>query len=250
MLLTDEQQCRRCDEVVGVTRVKRCFAVIGGPASGKGAQCERLQSAYHVIHLSTGALLRDHVQRKTSVGVNVEGYMKRGELVPNSTIVDLTLARCHEADAETQGFLLDGFPRNIFQAERLLADPKIHIDAVIQYDVEEEALIKRSTGRRVDPVTGKIYHITFNPPSDPVIASRLITRVDDTILVVKARLFQYLQTQAPILDVFKNHSVPILTIDATTTDMEQIFNRTVTAIEQLQRDPTITHQKQKHVARL
>lgn len=232
-IISNDSQLQRADEIFSIRRRKRCIALIGPPASGKGSQCERLKSAYHIIHISTGELLRSHVKRNTDIGKRVASYMKRGELVPNSTIVDLTLDRCHEKDCESQGFILDGFPRNIHQAQRLLSDPTVHIDAVVHYVVEEHELLKRSTGRRLDPVTGRIYHIEYNPPTDPAIKERLITRSDDTVHVVQARLFQYQQTSQPILDVFAKHSVPILSIDATTSDIERIFNRTITALERL-----------------
>ena len=161
--------------------------ICGAPASGKGTQCEMLKETYGVIHLSTGDMLRAAVADKTAVGMQAKGYMERGELVPDEVIIGIVKDRLAESDCIEKGWLLDGFPRTEAQA-KALETAGIVPNKVLFLNVPDEMLIERVVGRRTDPETGKIYHMTFSPPESDEIAARLTQRADDTEEKVKVRL--------------------------------------------------------------
>lgn len=169
------------------------FKVIlaGAPAAGKGTQCEVIQTNFGLVHLSTGDILRNAVQQGTLLGLLAKPYMDAGHLVPDELVIELILSRLKEHDCETRGWLLDGFPRTKSQADAL-HNSGILPDVFLLLDVPEDILVERVTGRRTDPTTGKIYHMTFNPPENEEIASRLIQRSDDTAekIIVRYREFQ------------------------------------------------------------
>ena len=149
--------------------------ICGAPASGKGTQCEMIKSEFGLVHLSTGDILRAAVQEGTPLGVTAKGYMDSGQLVPDELIIDVICARLKQDDCQTQGWLLDGFPRTKAQADALTKAGMVP-DCFLMLDVPEEVLVERVTGRRTDPVTGKIYHMTFKPPETPEIAARVVQR--------------------------------------------------------------------------
>ena len=164
--------------------------IAGAPASGKGTQCEAIKNKYGVVHLSTGDMLRASVQANTPLGMKAKEYMDSGKLVPDDLIIDLVCDRLNEKDCRTKGWLLDGFPRTKSQAEAL-AKKGISPDCFILLDVPEEILVERVTGRRTDPVTGKIYHLKYNPPENSDIANRLIQRKDDNEVTIKTRYQEF-----------------------------------------------------------
>ena len=149
--------------------------ICGAPASGKGTQCEMIKSEFGLVHLSTGDILRAAVQEGTPLGKTAKGYMDSGQLVPDELIIDVICARLKQEDCQTQGWLLDGFPRTKTQADALTKAGMVP-DCFLMLDVPEEILVERVTGRRTDPVTGKIYHMTFKPPETPEIAARVVQR--------------------------------------------------------------------------
>ncbi|KAI9915046.1 hypothetical protein PsorP6_006954 [Peronosclerospora sorghi] len=163
--------------------------ITGAPASGKGTQCELLVRVLHVVHVSTGSLLRDAIEKNTKLGQQAQGYMARGHLVPDVLLVNVVFERLGEPDFVARGSLLDGFSRTLAQAQALVA-AQIVPDCVLALHVPDEQVIKRIAGQRLDPETGKTYHVDFNPP--PLeIADRLIQRRDDTEATVHTRLEQF-----------------------------------------------------------
>merc|ERR1712071_392496 len=164
--------------------------ISGAPASGKGTQCEMIKENFGVVHLSTGDMLRAAVADKTPVGVAAKEYMDSGKLVPDDVIIGVVKDRLNQADCQSKGWLLDGFPRTQAQADALLASG-ISADCFLFLNVPDEILVERVVGRRTDPETGKIYHMTFSPPEDEEILARLEQRSDDTEEKVKVRLEQF-----------------------------------------------------------
>jgi len=166
--------------------------IAGAPASGKGTQCEIIKEEFGVVHLSTGDMLRAAVSAGTDVGVKAKEFMDSGKLVPDEVIIGIIRDRLEEADCKEQGWLLDGFPRTAAQAEAL-ADAGCTADCFLFLDVPDEDLVERVVGRRTDPETGKIYHMTFSPPDadDEELINRLDHRSDDTEEKVVVRLEQF-----------------------------------------------------------
>lgn len=163
--------------------------VIGGPASGKGTQCEILTSTYGVVHLSTGDLLRQAVKDGTDVGLMAKAFMESGDLVPDDVMIRIITDRLNQRDCQEQGWILDGFPRTQAQADALI-HMGIQADICLVLDVSDEVMTERITGRRLDPVTGKVYHLKFRPPP-PSILDRLEQRGDDTLETIVQRIRQY-----------------------------------------------------------
>lgn len=164
--------------------------IAGAPAAGKGTQCEVIKAKYGVIHLSTGDILRAAVKAGTPLGKKAKEFMDGGKLVPDDLIINVICDRLKEEDCVKQGWLLDGFPRTKSQADALTA-AGITPDMFILLDVPEAVLVERVTGRRTDPVTGKIYHMKFSPPESPEVAARLVQRSDDTEEKIKIRYREF-----------------------------------------------------------
>ncbi|KAF3783994.1 Adenylate kinase 5 [Nymphaea thermarum] len=175
--------------------------ISGAPASGKGTQCEFIVKKYGLVHISTGDLLRAEVSSGTKIGVMVKKFMENGLLVPDDIVTDIVKARLSRQDAKEKGWLLDGYPRTLAQAQSLESS-SIHPDAFLLLDVPKEVLIDRSTGRRMDPTTGKIYHLKYFPPETMEISSRLITRPDDIEEKVKARIESYNKNVEAVTSVY------------------------------------------------
>eukprot|EP00594_Rhizosolenia_setigera_P010686 CAMPEP_0178955738 /NCGR_PEP_ID=MMETSP0789-20121207/9786_1 /TAXON_ID=3005 /ORGANISM="Rhizosolenia setigera, Strain CCMP 1694" /LENGTH=272 /DNA_ID=CAMNT_0020637431 /DNA_START=111 /DNA_END=929 /DNA_ORIENTATION=+ len=164
--------------------------ISGAPASGKGTQCELIKKNFGVVHLSTGDMLRAAVAAESEVGKLAKEFMDSGKLVPDEVIIGVVKDRLEESDCQSQGWLLDGFPRTQAQADAL-ADAGISADCFLFLNVPDEVLVERVVGRRTDPVTGKIYHMTFSPPDDEEVLGRLEQRSDDTEEKVVVRLEQF-----------------------------------------------------------
>ena len=182
--------------------------LVGPPGAGKGTQAARLISTYEIPHISTGDMLRAAVKAETKLGVEAAGFMNRGELVPDDVVIGMAIERIRETDAQ-KGFMLDGFPRTRPQAEALeaaLAEAGIALDAVVLIEVDDSLIIERITGRRTDPETGTIYHLTFNPPPAEVV-ERLVHRKDDTEEACKARLEKYHSDTAPIIPFYEERGL-------------------------------------------
>ena len=177
----------------------------GPPGAGKGTQAARLLERHpEVAHLSTGDMLRAAVAAGTSLGKQADIAMKAGDLVPDDLVVGLVMERLREDDCR-KGFMLDGFPRTVPQAralDRALAVAGISINHVIVLEVPDELIVERITGRRMDPETGTIYHLTFSPPPAEV-AGRVRQRKDDTVEAVTARLEKYHSETTPVLPFYE-----------------------------------------------
>ncbi|KAH9608074.1 hypothetical protein KSS87_016515 [Heliosperma pusillum] len=177
--------------------------ISGAPASGKGTQCELIVQQLGVVHISTGDLLRAEVAAGTEIGNKAQEYMVTGRLVPDEIVTAMVKARLSIKDAKEQGWLLDGYPRTAAQAQSL-EQLGIRPDIYIVLEVPDEVLIERCVGRRLDPMTGKIYHVNSFPPSTEEMKQRLITRPDDTEDKVKSRLAIYKKNAESASTAYKN----------------------------------------------
>jgi len=185
------------------------YIISGAPASGKGTQCERIVHALGVVHLSTGDMLRDEVKRGSELGKRAKVLMDQGKLVDDDLVLSIINERFKQPDVQEKGFLLDGFPRTKVQAEVLLSFG-FDIRAFILLRVDDEALVKRVTGRRFDPVTGNTYHVKFNwPPPSKEIENRLIIRSDDDEEKFKHRLEIYKDQAGTMVPIFDDILVDI-----------------------------------------
>ena len=180
--------------------------LIGAPGAGKGTQASFLTEKYKIPQISTGDMLRAAVKGKTDLGLRAEDYMNQGQLVPDNLIIDLVKLRIGEDDCKN-GFLLDGFPRTIPQAQAMI-DAKIVIEFVIEVSVPDNEIINRLTGRRIHPASGRIYHITHNPPAndgvDDVTGEPLIIRDDDKESTIIKRLKTYHEQTEPLVKFYSN----------------------------------------------
>jgi adenylate kinase len=177
--------------------------LVGPPGAGKGTQAARLVETYRITHISSGDMLRGAVMEGTKLGQEADTYMKAGKLVPDDVVIGMILERITKPDC-AQGFMLDGFPRTRPQAEALDAAMKeagLALDAVVLIEVPDQLLEERAVGRRTDPVDGKIYHLTYNPPPAEI-ADRLIHRKDDTVEAVTTRVQKYHSETAPIIPFY------------------------------------------------
>lgn len=182
--------------------------LFGPPGAGKGTQAARLLERLGVAHLSTGDMLRAAVREGTELGLAADGFMKRGELVPDQLVCDLVVERLAKPDC-AKGFMLDGFPRTVPQAEaldRTLERAAITLDLVLVIEVPDDLIVDRITGRRTDPVTGTIYHMTFSPPP-PEVADRVVQRSDDTEAACRTRLAKYHAETRPVLPVYEPRGI-------------------------------------------
>lgn len=178
---------------------------IGPPGAGKGTQAARLVEQYKIPHISTGDMFRAAVKAGTPMGQEADRYMKNGQLVPDEVTIGLVRERFSEPDTQT-GFMLDGFPRTVPQAEALataLNSDGVQLDVVLLLEVPDDLIVERIIGRRSDPETGSIYHLTFNPPPADV-ADRVVHRKDDTEEAVRSRLEAYHNMTAPIIPFYEN----------------------------------------------
>jgi adenylate kinase len=184
--------------------------LMGLPGAGKGTQAEKINDKYNIPHISTGDMFRLAIKEGTDLGKQAKEYMDQGALVPDEVTIGIVKERLSKSDCKN-GFLLDGFPRTIAQAEalqELLKELDTSIDYVIHVDVPEEKLVERLTGRRICPTCGATYHVIYNPPKVEGICdkdgSQLIQRDDDTAETVKNRLSVNMEQAKPLLDFYQN----------------------------------------------
>jgi adenylate kinase len=179
--------------------------LLGGPGAGKGTQANYIKERYQIPQISTGDMLRAAVKAGTDLGKKAKEYMDSGGLVPDDVIIGLVKERIEDPDC-TKGFLFDGFPRTIPQAEAM-KEAGVPIDAVVEIDVPDEEIIKRMSGRRVHLASGRTYHVVFNPPKtegkDDVTGEPLIQRDDDKEETVRKRLDVYHAQTEPLVNYYK-----------------------------------------------
>lgn len=183
------------------------LVLLGGPGSGKGTQASRIVADFGITHISTGDIFRQAVAAQTQLGLEAKQYMDKGELVPDELVISIVIDRLSQADCR-QGFLLDGFPRTVAQAQALdqaLESMGMSLDAVINLEVPKDELVPRLTGRRMCRACGANYHLTFNPPSSDdcdKCGGEIYQRDDDNLETVKNRLDVYFEQTAPLIEYY------------------------------------------------
>lgn len=196
-----------------------CVVFLGPPGTGKGTQAHRMQTRLGLAVLASGDLLRAEIQNGSSLGKRADGYLTRGELVPDELVTELMLDRIGRV-AAPRGCLLDGFPRTVPQAlalDRWLTDGGRTLQAVIDFRLADEAIVARLSGRRVCGVCGESYNTRFRPPAQPNVCDRcgseLVQRVDDEAAVIQKRLETYRRQTAPLVSFYAERGV-LTAIDA------------------------------------
>jgi len=189
--------------------------LLGPPGGGKGTQSKFLMEQYNIPQISTGDMLRVHVKNDTNLGKKAKEFMDKGELVTDSLILDMMEIRFKEKDCE-KGFILDGFPRTIIQAqglEKLFEKTNQKLDHVIVINVVDNDIVERMGGRRVHPQSGRTYHIKYNPPKkqnlDDKTNEPLIIRDDDKEKTVRNRLSVYHNQTKPLIEFYKDSVINI-----------------------------------------
>ena len=182
--------------------------LLGGPGAGKGTQAGFIKEHFNIPQISTGDMLRGHVKAGTELGKAAKKIMDEGGLVSDDIIMGMVKERIKEPDCEN-GFLFDGFPRTLAQADAM-KDAGVFVDAVVEIAVPDEEIIKRMSGRRVHLASGRTYHVVFNPPKeegkDDETGEELIQRDDDKEETVKLRLKVYHDQTAPLIDYYSKWS--------------------------------------------
>ncbi|MES3162339.1 MAG: adenylate kinase [Halorubrum sp.] len=196
--------------------------LLGAPGAGKGTQSKKLAEEYGIEHVTTGDALRANKDMETEFGTP-RSFMEAGELVPDPVVNEIVNAALSDAD----GFVLDGYPRNLSQAEYL--SDITELDAVIFLDVDEEVLVSRLTGRRMDPETGEIYHVDFDWPDDEAIQERLVQREDDEEETVRERLRVYRENTEPVIEHFREQG-DLVEVDGEATP-DDVFTRITDVID-------------------
>lgn len=196
------------------------LVLVGPPGAGKGTQAEFIASTLAVPKISTGDIFRANVSQGTTLGLEAKRYMDSGQLVPDDVTINMVRDRLAEADAG-DGFLLDGFPRTVPQAsalDKMLVDLGVGLDLVLELVVDDDEVIRRLSGRRQCRGCGKIWHVEFDPPSQPDLCDRcgneLYQRDDDRSEVVAERLRVYARDTAPLVDFYGSQG-KLVGIDAT-----------------------------------
>jgi adenylate kinase len=201
--------------------------LFGPPGAGKGTQAKELTKKYSIPHISTGDILRANVRDGTELGMKAKEYMDRGELVPDAVLIGLIKNRLNEPDCKT-GYLLDGYPRTIPQADALntiLEEIGKPLDVVINIEVLDDELVQRLSGRRTCPKCGESYHVVFNPPQKQgicdVCGSQLYQRDDDQEEVIRQRLAVYNQKTKPLIDYYVKAGI-LVNINGSAT-VDEVF---------------------------
>lgn len=203
--------------------------LLGPPGAGKGTQASSIVAEYGITHISTGDIFRHNIKNETELGKKVKSYLDKGQLVPDEFTIDLVWDRLSKDDCKN-GFLLDGFPRTINQAEALqkgLEERGLKLDKVINIDVDKNILVKRLSGRRVCKNCGETYHIDNKPTLKDGVCDKcsgeVIQRADDNEKTVLDRIEVYEKQTFPLIDFYKNLGL-ILTVDGTLS-IEDVFSQ-------------------------
>lgn len=189
--------------------------LLGPPGAGKGTQAETIANEFSIPHISTGDIFRQNIKEQTELGKKAKGFMDQGLLVPDELTVELVKDRIQKDDCKN-GFLLDGFPRTIFQADALeeaLNSMEQHLDCVINIQVSSDLLIQRAVGRRVCKDCGQTYHMSFNKPEKEGICDKcggeLLQRKDDAEETVSKRISVYQEQTEPLIDYYTKKGIII-----------------------------------------
>lgn len=208
--------------------------MLGAPGAGKGTQAKKIAAKYAIPHISTGDIFRANIKNNTELGQKAKTYMDKGELVPDELVVDLIMDRFKEADC-ANGYVLDGFPRTIPQAEALdkaLSANGESVDYAVNVEVPDENIINRMSGRRACVGCGATYHIKFNAPKVEGVCDtcgeKLILRDDDKPETVKNRLSVYHEQTQPLIDYYSKKGV-LAEVDGTQS-MDDVFNAIVNVL--------------------
>lgn len=180
--------------------------LLGAPGAGKGTQAQFLMNTFNIPQISTGDMLRAAIKEGTELGKKAKQVMDEGKLVSDDIMIGLVQERVAQEDCKN-GFLLDGFPRTIPQADAM-QEVGIEIDYVLEFDVPDEVIVERMAGRRVHPGSGRVYHVTYNPPKeegkDDVTGDDLIVREDDKEATVRHRLSVYHEQTEPLVSYYQD----------------------------------------------
>jgi adenylate kinase len=209
------------------------IVLVGPPGAGKGTQAQFIASHLAVPNISTGDIFRANVSRGTPLGQKAREYMDRGDLVPDEVTIAMVRDRLAEDDAQ-EGFLLDGFPRNVAQAqtlEKILAEWDVKLDIVLELVVDEDEVVRRLSGRRTCSRCGRIWHVLFDDKRDDICddcGGRLFQRDDDKEEVVRHRLEVYQEQTAPLVSFYADEGI-LVGIDAT-GPVEEVTERALAAL--------------------
>ncbi|MBP3803861.1 MAG: adenylate kinase [Oribacterium sp.] len=211
------------------------IVMLGAPGAGKGTQAIKIADKFGIPHISTGDIFRANIKGGTELGMKAKSYMDKGQLVPDEVTIGMLLDRIAEDDCK-DGYVLDGFPRTIPQAESLtkaLADKGDKIDFALDINVPDEAILTRMSGRRACPKCGATYHIVYAAPQKENICdkcgSELIIRSDDKPETVQDRLNVYHKQTEPLISYYKNEGV-FCEVDGT-KELQEVFNDVVKVLE-------------------
>lgn len=200
--------------------------LLGPPGAGKGTQAKSISNRYSIPHISTGDIFRKNISENTPLGIEAKSYMDNGQLVPDEVTINMVKDRLQQDDCK-KGYLLDGFPRTVSQAEALqgfLKERNEKLDTALCIEVPREFILERMTGRRVCPSCGASYHIKFNPPADgkcELCGSDVVQRKDDTAETVRERLDVYERETQPLIDFYKN--IDLLSVVDGTQAINEVF---------------------------
>jgi adenylate kinase len=215
--------------------IKMRLVLLGPPGVGKGTQASAIVEKYNIPHISTGDIFRANIKQGTDLGVKAKEYMDKGLLVPDDLVVSIVKDRLTQEDCKA-GFLLDGFPRTIKQAEILdqeLVKMSINLDKVVNIYADKETLIERAVGRRICKTCGASYHIKFNPPKVENICDidggQLFQREDDTEETVATRIEVYQNQTQPLISYYEEKGT-ILNVNGT-QPIDKVFEDIVKALD-------------------
>ncbi len=204
--------------------------ILGAPGAGKGTQARRIAKKYGWPHISSGDIFRSHLEERTAIGQKIESIMRKGELVPDELAIEIVAQRLAKPDC-AEGYILDGFPRSLPQAQaldRVLAERDEELDVVILLEVDDEEIVARLSGRRTCPNCGKIYNLKFNPPKHdmqcdkpPCDGAGLVHREDDREETVRQRLSVYHRTTEPLIQYYERSGL-VRRVDGVGHDLDAV----------------------------
>lgn len=200
---------------------------LGPPGAGKGTIAKRAKDFYSIPHISTGDLFRNHINNETELGKQVKSILASGSLVPDSITIEMVRQRLAEPDCEN-GFILDGFPRTIPQADALAG--MVELDAVVNFVISNEDIVERLSGRRMCPSNGNLYHIKFHPPKvdgkDDETGEDLIQRDDDKPEAILHRLDVYAEQTEPLINYYREKGILKDVLTSNSMNPDKVFEAT------------------------